>query len=65
MELTLDEKNPSGCYLMTTSDDRDWVDASFSTVQGILDKCKNKNGLIRTAWTRLVVQIIGVVLDLF
>ncbi|HHT9910527.1 TPA: hypothetical protein ACT9LC_001693 [Legionella pneumophila] len=65
MELKFDQKNPNNCSLMATSDDKDWVDASFSAVQDILIKCKNKNGWIRTAWMELVVQIAGVALGFF
>lgn len=61
LELKLSQMNPAGCYLMTTADDKDWVDAAFSAVKEILDKGKNWNGWIRTVWTRLIVQIIGVV----
>jgi hypothetical protein len=60
LELRFDTKDATSCYLYVTSDDKDWVDASFSAVQDILDKCKNKNGWARTAWTPLAVQIIGI-----
>ncbi len=36
MELRLDEKDPNTCFLSVTSDDNDWVDASFSAVQDTL-----------------------------
>lgn len=65
IELRLDQKNPNACNLLVTSDDRDWVDASFSAIQDIINKCKNKNGWIRTAWTELVVQTIGVAFGFF
>lgn len=62
LELRLDEKDPNNCLLTVTSNDGDWVDSSFSAVQDVLAKCKNKNGWVRTAWTQLAVQIIGVTL---
>jgi len=62
LELRLDEKDPNTCSLTVTSNDGDWVDSSFSAVQDVLVKCKNKNGWVRTAWTQLAVQIIGVTL---
>lgn len=65
MELKFDQNNPNNCSLMVTSDDRDWVDASFSAVQDILIKCKNRYGLIRTAWMELIIQIAGVALGFF
>lgn len=62
LELRLDEKDPNTCLLSVTSDDKDWVDASFSAVQDVLAKCQNMNGWVRTAWTQFGVQIIGVML---
>src|SRR3990167_1544663 len=62
IELRLDERDPGSCYLAVTSDDGDWVDSSFSAVQDVLLKCKNKNGWARTAWTQFGVQITGVTL---
>lgn len=62
LELRLDEKDPNTSFLAVTSDDRDWVDASFSAVHDVLTKCKNKNGWARTTWTQFGVQIIGVTL---
>jgi DNA-binding transcriptional MerR regulator len=38
MELRLDQKNPNSCTVLVTSDDRDWVDASFAAIQDILSK---------------------------
>ncbi len=61
MDLRLDEKDANSCFLAVTSDSGDWVDASFSAVQDVLDKCKNMNGWVRTAWTQFAVQIIGVI----
>lgn len=62
LELRLDEKDPNTCFLTVTSDDKDWVDASFSAVHDVLTKSKNKNGWVRTAWTQFGVQITGVTL---
>ncbi len=62
LELRLDERDPNGCSLTVTSNNGDWVDSSFSAVQDVLVKCENKNGWVRTAWTQLAVQIIGVTL---
>lgn len=60
MELTFDKNNTNNCNLVVTSDDKDWVDVSFSAVQDILVKFKNRSGLARTLWTKWVVQIIGI-----
>ena len=62
MELRLDEKEPSTSFLTVASDDKDWVDASFSAVQDTLAKSRNRNSWVRTAWTAFAVQIIGVTL---
>jgi len=62
LELRLDEKDMNTCNITVTSDDKDWVDASFSAVQDVLVKCKNRNGWARSAWTHFGVQIIGVTL---
>lgn len=62
MELRLDEKEPNKSFLTVTSDDKDWVDASFAAVQDTLAKSRNRNGWVRTAWTMFAVQIIGVTL---
>lgn len=62
LELKLDENDRNGCFLTATSDDSDWVDASFSAVQDTLLKSKNKNGWVKTTWTPFVVQVVGVAL---
>lgn len=62
MELRLDEKDPNSSFLTVTSDDRDWVDASFAAVQETLIKYRNRNRWVRTAWTTFGVQLVGVTL---
>lgn len=62
MELQLDEQEPSRCIFQISSDQKDWVDASFSVVNEVLSKSKNRNGWVRTAWTPLFVQILGIAL---
>ena len=65
IELGLDAKDPNRCFLAVTSNDGDWVDASISTIQDVIAKCKNKNGWVRTAWMQLAVQVVGVALIFF
>ena len=60
LELRLDAKDPNTCLLTVTSDDKDFVDASFSAIHDVLVKRKNRNGWVRTAWTTFGVQIVGV-----
>lgn len=62
LEMRLDEKDPTTCFLTVTSDDKDWVDASFSAVEDSLAKLKNRNGWARTAGMAFGVQLIGVTL---
>lgn len=59
LELRLDVDSNS-CVLLTSSDDKDWVDASFSAVEDIIARARNKHYLIRNGWTPLLVQIFGV-----
>lgn len=60
MELRLDYLEPKTCFLTVTSDARDWVDSSFSAAKEILGRHENWNGWARSAWTHLVIQILGV-----
>lgn len=62
LELRLDEKDPNSSFLTVTSDDRDWVDASFAAVEEGLAKYKNQNRWVRSAWTAFGVQLVGVTL---
>lgn len=62
VELRLDAKDPNACLLTVTSDNKDFVDASFSAIHDVLNKCKNRNGWARSAWTHFGVQIVGVTL---
>lgn len=62
LELRLDEKDPNSSFLTVTSDDKDWVDASFAAVQEGLAKYKNRNHWARSAWTAFGVQLVGVTL---
>lgn len=65
MEIRLDKNTENGCFFIATADDRDWVDASFSSIYDLLVKTKNRNWMFKTAWTKLVLQILGVVLAFF
>lgn len=62
LELRLDEKDPNSSFLTVTSDDKDWVDASFAAVEDRLAKCRNRNLWVRSAWTAFGVQLVGVTL---
>ncbi|WP_324002689.1 hypothetical protein [Aeromonas dhakensis] len=60
LELRLDNRDQANCFLTVTSDDKDLVDASFSAIHDALSKYKNKNAWVRSVWTQLCIQIIGV-----
>lgn len=62
LELRLDEHDQNLCYLTVTSDDSDWVDASFSAVHETIGKFKNKNSWVRSDWMQLLIQLGGVFL---
>lgn len=59
-ELRFDRNESTHCYIQVASDDGDAVDSVFSSLREIIDKGKNRNGLVRNAWSQLVVQVFGV-----
>ncbi|OGP83931.1 MAG: hypothetical protein A2Z08_07670, partial [Deltaproteobacteria bacterium RBG_16_54_11] len=62
LELRFDGRDPNFCYISVTSDDSDWVDASFSAVHEVVSKFKNKNSWARSPWMPLLIQLGGVFL---
>lgn len=60
-ELRFDSHDPNNCWLSVSSDEQDWVESAYSTYRNIISTIENKNGLVRTSWTTLVIQIGGVV----
>lgn len=61
LELYLDAKDPLRCVLVSSSDNKDWAEASFSAVYEVLAKCKTKNAFVRTPWMNFAVQLLGVI----
>ena len=61
LELCLDTREPARCVLVSSSDSKDWAEASFAAVHEVLAKCRTRYGLARSPWTNLGVQIFGVV----
>lgn len=62
LELCLDSKESARCVLISSSDRKDWAEASFAAIHEVLAKCKTRNGLVRNPWTSLFIQTFGVVL---
>lgn len=62
LELCLDTKEPARCVLQSTSDTKDWAEASFAAVHEVINKCKTRNGVARSPWANLAVQLFGVVI---
>jgi hypothetical protein len=61
LEIRFDKLDDKLCYLSVTSDDSDWVDASYSAVLDIINKHKTKNGWARSGWSTLTIQLLGVI----
>lgn len=64
VELKLDAGDDNACWLVSSSENKDWMDGSFYAVDDCLQKCKNHSGLVRTPWTPLLIQVLGTVLVL-
>lgn len=60
LELRLDVSDDNHTHLLASADDRDWCDAAFNSVSELLQKMKNRNAIIRNAWTPALVQLLGV-----
>ncbi|HCE2133759.1 hypothetical protein V3H26_22205 [Vibrio parahaemolyticus] len=60
-ELRFDSKDPNNCWLSVSSDEQDWVESAYSAYRGVIATIENKNGIVRTSWTTLVIQIGGVI----
>lgn len=60
-ELRFDSNDPNNCWLSVSSEEKDWVESTYSAYRDIISAIKNKNGIFRTSWTPLVVQVGGVI----
>lgn len=60
-ELKLDNKEQNNTYIQVASDDGDAVDTAFCGLKDIIGNCSNKNWIVRSTWSQLLVQIFGVV----
>ena len=59
-DIRLDHKDESACYVSVSSDNGQWVDATYGAIQEVLAKQKTSYGLFRGAWMQLLAQIFGV-----
>jgi hypothetical protein len=59
VELRLD-KDANSCWLRVSSDDRHWVETTFTTIMDILARRRSASRFVRTQWTGAVVQLLGV-----
>ena len=60
IDLRFDSSDSNQCYLQVSSEDSDWVDASFATLEESLRKMNNGHGWSRSQWFRLLIQLSGV-----
>lgn len=61
IEIRLDKKDLNNCWLAVSSEDRDWVEATFPNITDLLKNAQNKNHLIRSGWTAFAIQILGII----
>jgi hypothetical protein len=60
-ELRLDAKEVNNCYLSVTSDNRQWVDATFAAITDVLSRQRSKgSAVVRTQWAAAAIQMLGV-----
>lgn len=57
-ELRLDIEENS-CWINVSSEDKAWMDGTFSAIEEYLHKCRNKNYLIRNPWTSPITYVLG------
>ena len=63
LRLDVDERAP--CFLTVSSDDEDWMNATFTVVKDILQTRQSRNYLIRNSWVELIIQLFGVAAGFF
>lgn len=61
IEIRLDADRKSTSHILVSGDSKDWVEATFSALETELNRQKSTmTAIVRTQWTALVVQILGV-----
>lgn len=61
LEIRFDGQEEKNCYISVTSDDSDWVEASYSAIMDIVKKHKTRNGVARSGWSTLIIQLFGII----
>ncbi|WP_304305924.1 hypothetical protein [Pseudacidovorax intermedius] len=61
LELKLDHSDDSQSYFVSSSDDKDWAEASFTAVSECLAKYRSNHKFVRTPWTAFLIQLFGIV----
>ena len=59
-QISLDKLDEDNCIFTVQDDDPSWTESTFCRIDQELAKYKNRNFLIRNAWTPFIIQILGV-----
>lgn len=62
LDLCIDTQDAARCSLVSSSDNKDWAEASFAAVLDVLNKHKTRYGLARSPWVSLLIQLLGVII---
>tara|TARA_B110000977_G_scaffold193779_1_gene269271 strand:- start:714 stop:1511 length:798 start_codon:yes stop_codon:yes gene_type:complete len=62
LELKLDKNENATSFLSVASDDEDWTNNTFVAVKEVVNRARNRNGLVRNPWTGLLIQVIGLLI---
>lgn len=62
VELRLDTKDNNGCFLVSSSNNKDWCESSFNSINSLLSRYRAPYSIIRNDLTPLIIQLFGVVL---
>lgn len=61
IEIKLDADRQAISHIIVGGESKDWVETTFTELEAALARCKNvMTAVVRTQWTGLVVQLIGV-----
>lgn len=60
LDVRLDVNETVASHVISTSDDENWMNASFGAVRELLAPCKNKYALAKNPLVEMVLQLFGV-----